>query len=253
MQHENSVFPSIKNVSASKLKRLSEHKIFFGHQSVGFNIIDGIHDVMENNPNITLKIAETSDHQNLNNPIFAHARVGKNTQPKSKINAFADFMKSGIGEQADIAFFKFCYIDFNEKTDVAEVFTEYKEAMSRLKSEHPQATFVHVTVPLTSLQTGLKAFFKKIIGRPIRGYLDNIKRHQFNKLIKAEYTGKEPVFDLAQIESTLPNGKRSTFKKDGMTCYSMVPKYTYDGGHLNEAGRKIVAEQLLVLLSDIAK
>ncbi len=69
-------------------------------------------------------------------------------------------------------------------------------------------------------------------------------------LIK-QYEGKEPIFDIAKIESTFPDGTRSSFTKDGKTYYSMVPEYTYDGGHLNETGRKKVAEQLLILLAQL--
>jgi len=59
------------------------------------------------------------------------------------------------------------------------------------------------------------------------------------------------IFDLAKIESTFPDGRRASFTKDGKTYYSMVPDYTYDGGHLNELGRKIAAEQLLFLLANL--
>ena len=38
-------FPNIKDVPASKWENLSQKKIYFGHQSVGFNIIDGIKDL----------------------------------------------------------------------------------------------------------------------------------------------------------------------------------------------------------------
>ena len=33
--------------------------------------------------------------------------------------------------------------------------------------------------------------------------------------------------------------------------YSMAPEYTTDGGHLNETGRKRVAEQLLIFLANL--
>ena len=89
------------------------------------------------------------------------------------------------------------------------------------------------------------------MGRPVFGYHDNIKRGQFNDMLRKQYDGKEPVFDLAKIESTLPDGRRVTFTKDGMTYYSMVPDYTYDSGHLNELGRKIAAEQLLLPLANL--
>jgi len=43
---------------------------------------------------------------------------------------------------------------------------------------------------------------------------------------------KEPLFDLAAIESTAPDGTRASFMKDGKTYYQMVSDYTHDGGHL---------------------
>ena len=238
MAEEKVHFTSIKDIPNSAWEKLSQKKIFFGHQSVGFNIIDGLKDIMKEYPQIKLNI-------------FAHARVGKNKDPKSKIDAFAHVMEKGIGNKADIAFLKFCYVDVMAGTDVHKVFTEYMNTMSRLKKTYPKTNFIHVTVPLTTRQTGIKARIKKLIGKPVGGYDDNIKRNEFNELLIKEYDGKEPVFDLAKVESTFPDGTQATFSKDGMTYYSMVPDYTYDGGHLNEIGRKKVAEQLLILLANL--
>ena len=63
---------------------------------------------------------------------------------------------------------------------------------------------------------------------------------------------KEPVYDLAKMESTFADGKRSSFTKDGKTYHSLVPDYTRDGGHLNETGREIAAEQLLILMAGLS-
>ena len=82
-------------------------------------------------------------------------------------------------------------------------------------------------------------------------YDANIRKNEFNDLLRKEYSGKEPIFDLAYVESTFPDGRRSTFTKAGETYYSMAPEYTYDDGHLNETGRKRAAEQLLVLLANL--
>jgi lysophospholipase L1-like esterase len=71
-------------------------------------------------------------------------------------------------------------------------------------------------------------------------------------LLRKNYEGKEPVFDLARIESTRPDGTRETFTQDGKTYYALVPAYTKDGGHLNKLGRKKVAEQLLLLLVSLS-
>lgn len=248
MTEKNLSFPSIKDVQDSSWKKLAQMKIFFGHQSVGYNIIDGVKDLMQENPQIRLNILETDNKSNFDTGLFAHFKVGENRYPDSKIQAFENFLTKGIGDKADIVFFKLCYVDLNTGTNVQNLFDRYKTAMSRLKELYPEAIFVHVTVPLTSETIGVKGclkkakdLIKKITGRPV---YNNINRNEFNEMLRKEYEGKVPIFDLAKIESTCPDGK---------TSYAMIPDYTYDGGHLNETGRKKVAEQLLVLLADVSK
>jgi len=150
-----------------------------------------------------------------------------------------------------------CYVDLTVGTNVQNLFDKYKITISRLKKLYPETTFVHVTVPLTSENTGIKQWLKKgkdlvkkIIGRPV---YNNINRSEFNEMLRKEYEGKAPIFDLAKVESTDPNGRRIAIQKHGKTFYAMVPDYTYDGGHLNETGRKKAAEQLLILLANISK
>ena len=55
--------------------------------------------------------------------------------------------------------------------------------------------------------------------------------------------------DIAYFESTYPDGKRSTFTKEGKSYFDLAPEYTYDDGHLNEKGRQWVAEHLLNFLA----
>jgi hypothetical protein len=251
MKTEKIVLPEINSVTAEKWQHLSQQKIYFGHQSVGFNIIDGIGDLMKTNPQIKLNIIETKNPADLDAPAFAHSPVGENTNPKSKCEAFAEAMNNGLGEKTDIAFFKFCYIDFFPDTNVDEVFETYKNTISSLQSKYPQTIFVHVTTPLTTQQTGLKAMIKKIIGKQVSGYADNIVREKFNEKLRGYYEGKEPVFDLALVESTNQAGFREGFVHKGETGYTLVPGYTYDGGHLNEKGRQAAAEQLLIVLSGL--
>ena len=251
MSEETATLSSLENVPESAWKKLSEKRIFFGHQSVGFNIINGIKEIIKENPMIKLNLVKTGDFKDFSTPLFAHDMVGKNTDPKSKIDAFARFMEKGIGNKADMAFFKFCYVDANAGTDVKKIFKEYKNRLFRLKKNYPETKFIHVTMPLISVQTGPRAWIKKLIGKPIRGIEDNIKRNHFNSFLKNEYLDKDPLFDLAKIESTFPDGIRSFFTRDGVTYYTLVQDYTHDGGHLNEKGRKTVAEQLLIFLAKV--
>lgn len=252
MNQQKNILPLLKDVPTEYWQKLSQKKIYFGHQSVGFNIIDGIKDIMKNNSHIKLNIIETMKPDEINSPTFAHSPLGQNMNPKAKCDAFVDLFNVGMGNKVDIAFFKFCYVDIMPGTDINTIFSEYKKIMSDLRSKYPQITFIHLTTPLTAFQTGPKALIKKIINRPIDGYDDNIKREQFNAMLRKEYNNKEPVFDLAAIESTNPDGSRLSFSQNGLTGYALVPEYTNDGGHLNEKGRKVVAEQLLILLANIA-
>lgn len=246
---------SVNNIPETKLQILSGKKIYFGHQSVGYNIMDGLKDIMKENPGIKLNMVDTNDPEMFKMPVFAHSAVGQNTKPDSKVDDFAKLMEQGIGNKADMAFLKFCYVDVDERTDVQKVFDYYKSRLTQLKGKYPDTTFIHFTMPLVSKQAGIKIWLKDIIkeilGRPVCNYSINIKRNQFNDMLKKEYEGKEPVFDLARIESTLSEGRRLTLTKDGVTFYSMLPEYTDDGGHLNEKGRKIVANELLLFLANL--
>lgn len=242
---------AINDIPEDAWKKLSQYTIFFGHQSVGYNILEGINDVMKENKEFKLRVIETTNPNDLTTPAFAHSRVGENRLSQSKLDSFSEYLSNGIGKKTDIAFIKFCYVDINKGTDIEEMFDYYKTVMEDLKQKFPDVTFVHFTVPLTYDEKGIKATAKKILGRTVRGYGDNIKRNQYNELLKSEYGDKEPVFDIAAIESTALDGQRNARTKDGYTYYAMFEQYTDDGGHLNEQGRKIVAEQLLIFLSEL--
>jgi lysophospholipase L1-like esterase len=247
-------YTRLQDVPEAIWQKLAEETLYFGHQSVGFNILYGIADVMKAYPQITLKIAETQSPADFQVPLFGHSRVGQNEDPQSKINAFANVLQQGVGTQTDFAMLKFCYVDFAPKTDTSQVFNAYQTAITQLRQQFPNVRIIHLTAPLTvSPQSGPKAWVKSLLGRPPWDAEENIKRNQYNALLKAEYAGKEPVFDIAEIESTFPNGKRSSFKVDGKEYYQMVPEYTDDGGHLNEKGRKIVAERLLLFLANLVE
>jgi hypothetical protein len=67
--------------------------------------------------------------------------------------------------------------------------------------------------------------------------------------MREAYAGRAPVFDLAVLESTRPDGSRVSYTQGADTVYTLAPEYTNDGGHLNEAAKRMVAEQLLIFLA----
>lgn len=242
----------METVSEKGWTDLSQARIYFGHQSVGNNIMDGVADILKERPSIRLSVLETSDPGAFSKPVFAHSGVGKNQEPLSKNVDFAKLVDNGIGGKADFAFFKYCYIDVKSGTDARSLFSEYRKTLSALKAKYPETTFIHVTVPLTVVQTGWKVAVKKALGKPIGGYADNIRRNEFNELLHKEYSGREPVFDLAAVESTAPNGRKTGFEANGRFYASMAAEYASDGRHLNERGRKAAAEELLALLAGLS-
>ena len=248
MSDQKYTYESLEKVTDAAWENLSQKKIYFGHQSVGNNIIDGIEMLVKLNPSIKLNIAKTTDKADFSRGIFAHSLIGGNTNPQSKVADFVKNLDSGIGTTAEAAGLKFCYIDFNGRTDAQKLFGEYKKSIDEIKKKYPNLTIIHFTVPLLKVQSGPKAWVKKILGRTLDGTVDNIKRLEYNALLEKEFAGKDPIFDISKAESTYPDGRRETFIKDGKTYFAMVPAYTNDGGHLNENGKKVVAEQFLLFM-----
>jgi hypothetical protein len=244
-------YGDINNVTAAQWDNLAKKRIFFGHQSVGGNIVEGMTDVLNSNKQIKLIILESDKPEDLKPGTFEHAKIGQNVQPLSKIDAFSNLIRSGTGNNSDIAFFKLCYIDINKSTDVESLFKSYQQTLSGLKKAYPGVTFIHVTTPVVSQpDKNIKYLIKKVIGKDT-GNSHNIARNRYNELLKSSYEGKEPVFDLARLEAISPDKNLCFFNDKGKQILSLCPEYTEDGGHLNAVGRKAVAEQLLVFLAGL--
>jgi len=237
----------------ASLNRLLQQTIYFGHQSVGYNILEGIRDILKEYPQQALNIVETREPATSKAPFFAHSTIGRNGQPVSKLDDFSDVLRRHSPARMDVALMKFCFVDFTEQTNVQDLFRRYTDTFVGLKDSFSGTTFVHVTVPLTGSPNGLKWVMrdvvKRLIGRTVRGYKDNRTINEFNDLMRNTYLGKEPVFDLAAIESTRADGTRVMIQDAGLAVYSLAPEYTFDGGHLNETGRRIVALELLRFLA----
>lgn len=242
---------SDNTINADVLKKLAARKIYFGHQSVGYNIIDGLTALLPADSG--LNIIESSDPDSFSKPVFAHSQNGENFKPETKIAAFISKMDSGLGNKVDMAFFKFCYVDVTAGTDVNKLFTEYKTAMDQLIKKYPKTKFLHFTVPVTmedhTIMRRIKDFIKGIIGRTVENqHADNIKRMEYNTLLKKEYG--ESVFDLADAESTDTDGNVVLSDRGGIPHHILLSNHTTDGGHLtNESGKVIAGKLIMYMLS----
>jgi hypothetical protein len=222
--------------SDMELNELTRYSYFFGHRSVGNNIIEGINDIYAEN-NQKLAVIQTRDKENIGRHIFAHTLIGQNGDPKSKIKDFDTILNSGVSDSLDFAFLKFCYVDIKPGTDIEDLFNYYRETITSIQRKYPQLKILHFTVPMTVKPSGIKGLARIILGKD-----DNKNRNKFNKLIRQNYKESE-IVDIARIESTYPDQSVYSYWTN---TPGLIPAYSSDGRHLNETGRMLVARELIL-------
>lgn len=241
---EVNVMEPLSDADVSKgLETIAGRRIFFGHQSVGRNILEGLSEVSSSREAKPLRVVEARSSDKMDGSGLYHAEIGRNEDPLSKLSDFESLLREGVADSVDAALMKFCYVDITSDTDVDALFDSYKEAMSRLRSDFPRLVLVHVTAPLTSEESGPKAALKRMLGKRTSAE-DNAAREEFNRKLRAEYRGKAPFFDLALAEASDENGTATLHASGKEGHYALRPEYTDDGGHLNPAGRRRAAEAL---------
>lgn len=234
-----------QGVSKEELEAFSQQSILFAHQSVGREIIAGVRDLAAQH-GVTINVHETRTLAP-QLPGIHHFRVGKNRNPALKIDDYISVWSENSAASPDIAMLKLCYIDISRETDGKKLAHDYATALENLQARFPNTKFIAVTAPLTTIQTGPKAWFTKVFGKQPEGYEENAQRQEFNSVLRKRY-GKDQLFDIAAIEST--NGtRRTTFVWRDQAIEMLRPDFTYDGGHLNEHGRQAVAAALVKLIA----
>lgn len=242
------------DVSPEAWRSIEVRSVFFAHQSVGDNVLLGINEIARERgakPNIF----EVTAPGPLTGPGIHQMRIGRNGDPSGKIDRFAKLLDSCGSEDPDIAMLKLCFMDIDSRTDVSTLFEHYHSVLAGLGARHPKTTFVHITVPLQGPPAGLASSLRQLAkGLLRRGSITptlNAKREEFNAMLRATYAGNEPLFDLARLESTRPDGEIAVQKLQGKPIPCLAGVYTDDGGHLNARGRRMTARELLAFLADL--
>lgn len=232
----------------AELEAVARRTVLFGHQSVGTDILDGLRDLSAEE-GVPLRILEVTSARGAAPGTCAHVFVAENGKPELKLQSFERALEGAAG--VDVALLKFCFVDLLEGHDAEALFRRYQAALRALAARHPRVTFVRATLPLTAVPTGPKAFLKRLLGRDRPHLEDNARREQFNALVRTAWQGPEPLFDVARIESTRPDGTVESGELGGRQVPALVPAYTHDGGHLNPTGRRLVARELVRLLAQV--
>jgi hypothetical protein len=243
---------TIDSITDEQWQKLAGKRVFFGHKSVGYNILEGVDDIVRENPKIQLKIFDLERSQSIDQPGIYHKQIGRNTRPLSKLKAFRKEMESSADRPFDIALMKFCYVDLVDGDDPEALFEQYQTTMSEVENLFPETTIIHSTVPIEAVNPNLKRVVKEriksLIGRP--GVVEkNWVRQRYNDSLRATYEAGAWVFDIALAEASAPDGTVSFTTRESQKVFLMDGRYSTDGGHLNDVGRRRVAEQFLVVLA----
>lgn len=228
---------------------LADRRIFFGHQSVGRDIMGGMRALLAEHSGTPLRVVETDRPDLTDGPAFMEARIGRNREPRSKLEAFERIVASGLGA-GGIALLKFCYVDVGNDTDVDALYDDYRESIARLEAAVPRIEVVHATIPLRTAPPRWKELAGRLAGR-VQASEVNRRRERFNERLRAEVPG-EKIFDIARIEATRADGSTATRRVGRESVPMLAEEWTTDGGHLNEAGARTAARALLDVLTRVA-
>ena len=247
----------VASATSDQLERVAGLRIFFGHQSVGGNILDAAPDVFAAAGVTAPEIVESEDPAAASGAVILHSFVGRNRDPLGKIAEFDRIMRSGMGDSVDVATLKLCYVDIREGDDINAVFEAYRDTMAALERDYPDVTFLYVTVPLTTEFGGplerAKRRVKDILGRDnLFVPAHNVAREEFNALIRAEFGDSGRLFDIAAVQSTGADGTRQIRSHAGSVYFAMEDLLASDPGHLNPDGGAIVASAFLATVADAA-
>lgn len=238
------------SITPDRWRALAGRRIFFGHQSVGRDLMLGVHEIIEAHPEIGLRLVESIEPEQVEGPALIDGRIGRNREPASKSEAFDQILARGLGANA-IALYKFCYVDVGAQTDVEALFDAYIEQVRRITRRYPDITLLHVTIPLKTAPPRFQEWMRRLRGGTPEATL-NSRRHRFNERMREQFGDFGTVFDLARLESTRADGSRAYSRLGSQRVEMLAPEWTYDGGHLNERARRSMAEQFLIMLAEVA-
>jgi hypothetical protein len=218
----------------------AKRSVFFGHQSVGENMLDGLRRISEFEHWPALRVVELSGEESIEGPMLAHAKIGQNGDPQSKVRGFQQAMDAGIGRRVDIALMKYCFWDVRRETNVEAVFSDYRKTMDDLARRYPNVIFVHTTVPLVAADVDWRARIRRLLGMSTSTDADNAVRETLNRKIRETYGASQVLLDIAKAESE--SGRASNPPQ-------LAEELSSDGAHLNDTGRRRVGAAFVKALS----
>ena len=228
---------------------IAQRMVYFGHQSVGSDVCAGIQELATDYA-LPLTVVQTREPQSVTGPAFVSFLAGRHRDYASKNAAILRLLESSTRARNPLVLLKYCYGDISSPREYTIVFDAYRDTVDTIQFEHPDVALVHTTIPLTTVEGGFKARTKRYLGRTTRRDVA-VARHRYNELLRAEFGGFEPIFDLAQIQATTPDGTVSGFTSDGHRIETLAVENTNSGTDLSARCRRVAAEALLDVLATV--
>lgn len=228
------------------LKTIATARVFFAHQSVGRNILEGVRE-LSTQTGVRLRIVEVKAGEAPTGAGLFHTFIGENGDPDRKLTEFVASVSGHSESTYDVAMLKFCYVDLEDgskEQSPSALLTRYESSMAGLAKERPQTSLIHATMPLTADPRGWKTTLKRWLGRATWTDEANRRRGEYNRQLRRLYATGD-IFDLAHLEATRPDGSLSSFTRDGREVETMFAGYTPDGGHLTDAAARRMAAAFL--------
>ena len=240
--------------------------MFFGHNSVGGEIVDGLGSVVQNlriiSHSRSLISSNGAAYFNQNGSrqpgllnVSTYDLYRNYGQARQSVELFVEQVRFIIngnatipGQRLDIVFLKFCFYAFYDMTDEQAdlLFDYYATQMDALQSQYPELIVVHFTQTIRPCGN-----FQNI-------YDANTRSMHYRSRMLERYGHTGRVFDLALIEATAPNGQvnhcsyRDNAGNPVLGLYqSYAPSSTSNDGHLSTAGRQAVARRLADFLANV--
>jgi len=233
----------------SRWSVIAQRTVYFGHQSVGSDVCAGIQELARDYA-VPINLVETREPERVAAPAFVSFLAGRHRDYASKNAAMLRLLESATRARNPVVLLKYCYGDIGTSHDYTKLFNAYRDTVDTIQFEHPDVALVHTTIPLTTVESGFKARTMEYLGRDT-GREQAIARQHYNELVRAEFGGVEPIFDIARVQSMSADGTVSGFMSDGTRIETLAADNTSDGTRLNSTSRRVAAEVLLDVLSTV--
>jgi hypothetical protein len=232
----------------SRWSAIAQRTVYFGHQSVGSSVCAGVQGLAKDFA-LQLRLVQTREPESVSGPAFVHFLAGQHRDYASKNAAVLRLLESETRARNPVVLLKYCYGDITYPREYNLLFDAYRDTVDTIEFEHPDVTFVHTTIPLTTVESGFKARTKQYLGRTSRRDAA-IARHRYNELVRAEFGLSELIFDVARVQATGPDGLVAGFNVGGSMIETLASENTADGTDLNVRCGRVAAAALLDVLSD---